>query len=78
MKLRISKLYVTRYNYVLLIRAYSVDDLPLLLARSSKAFAFVQLAILFRCLYRNNDCSTRLLRTKYAHNFYPLQSAISS
>ena len=36
--------------------------LPLLMARNSKALAFTRLAISPRGLYRNEDCSTKLLR----------------
>ena len=69
-----SKFYVTKYKYVL--RVYNIDDLPLLLARSSKALTFARLAISLRGLYCN-DCSTKLLCMYYARNFYTLCSAIS-
>ena len=75
MKLAILKLYETRCNYKL--RANNIDDLPLLLARSSKALTFARLAISPRGLYHNNDCSTRLLRTYHVCNFYALLSVIS-
>ena len=57
--------------------AYNIDDLPLLLARSSKALAFAQLAISPHGLCRNNDYSTKLLRTYNFRNFYLLRSIIS-